>query len=52
MSLQRFENGKIVEAWDNWDQLGAFAQLGEISRVQMALSASKSSAAPKSEAAA
>jgi len=52
MSLQRFENGKIVEAWDNWDQLGAFAQLGEISRVQMALSASKSSAVPKSEAAA
>ena len=52
MSLQRFESGKIVEAWDNWDQLGAFAQLGEISRVQMALSASKSSAAPKSEAAA
>jgi steroid delta-isomerase-like uncharacterized protein len=39
MSLQRFENGQIVEAWDNWDQLGAFAQLGEISRVQMAMNA-------------
>jgi steroid delta-isomerase-like uncharacterized protein len=39
MSLQRYENGKIVEAWDNWDQLGAFAQLGEISREHMALSA-------------
>jgi steroid delta-isomerase-like uncharacterized protein len=39
MSLQRYENGKIVEAWDNWDQLGAFAQMGEISREQMALNA-------------
>jgi steroid delta-isomerase-like uncharacterized protein len=39
MSLQRFENGKIVEAWDNWDQLGALAQLGGISREQMAMSA-------------
>ena len=39
MSLQRYENGKIVEGWDNWDQLGAFAQLGEMSRVQLALSA-------------
>lgn len=39
MSLQQYENGKIIEAWDNWDQLGAFAQLGGISRKDMALSA-------------
>jgi steroid delta-isomerase-like uncharacterized protein len=39
MSLQRFDHGMIVEAWDNWDQLGAFAQLGEVSRVQVAMSA-------------
>jgi len=31
MSLQRFVDGKIVEAWDNWDQLGTFAQLGAVS---------------------
>jgi predicted ester cyclase len=39
MSLQRYEKGKIVEAWDNWDQLGALAQLGGISREQMAMKA-------------
>lgn len=31
MSVQRFVGGQIVEAWDNWDQLGAFAQLGAVS---------------------
>jgi predicted ester cyclase len=31
MSLQRFVGGQIVEAWDNWDQLGAFTQLGAVS---------------------
>ena len=31
MSIQRFVGGKIVEAWDNWDQLGAMAQLGAVS---------------------
>jgi steroid delta-isomerase-like uncharacterized protein len=39
MSLQRYENGKIVEAWDNWDQLGALAQMAGQSREQMAKSA-------------
>jgi steroid delta-isomerase-like uncharacterized protein len=31
MSVQRFVDGQIVEAWDNWDQLGAFSQLGAVS---------------------
>jgi steroid delta-isomerase-like uncharacterized protein len=39
MSLQRYENGQIAEGWDNWDQLGAFAQLAEISREDFALKA-------------
>ncbi len=30
MSMQRFAGGKIVEAWDNWDQLGLLVQLGVI----------------------
>lgn len=28
MSMQRFVDGKIVEAGDSWDQLSAFTQLG------------------------
>jgi len=28
ISLQRWENGKIMEGWDNWDQLGLLVQLG------------------------
>ncbi len=31
MSLQRFAGGKIIEAWDNWDQLAVMAQLGVVS---------------------
>jgi steroid delta-isomerase-like uncharacterized protein len=31
MSIQRFVNGKIVEAWDNWDQLAVMTQLGVVS---------------------
>jgi len=31
MSIQRFVGGKIVEAWDNWDQLGVMVQLGVVS---------------------
>jgi steroid delta-isomerase-like uncharacterized protein len=37
MSLQRYENGQIVEGWDSWDQLGAFAQLAGRSREDFAL---------------
>ena len=31
MSIQRFAEGKIIEAWDNWDQLGVLTQLGAVS---------------------
>ena len=30
ISLQRWENGKIMEGWDNWDQLGLLVQLGAV----------------------
>jgi steroid delta-isomerase-like uncharacterized protein len=30
ISLQRFEDGKIVEGWDNWDQLGLLVQIGAV----------------------
>lgn len=28
MTMVRFDNGKIVEGWDNWDQLAMLEQLG------------------------
>jgi steroid delta-isomerase-like uncharacterized protein len=28
MTVQRVENGKLVEAWTSWDALGMFEQLG------------------------
>jgi steroid delta-isomerase-like uncharacterized protein len=28
VTIARFENGKIVEAWDNWDRLGMLEQIG------------------------
>ena len=30
ISFQRWENGKIMEGWDNWDQLGLLVQLGAV----------------------
>lgn len=30
MTVNRFENGKIVEGWSNWDTLGMLQQLGII----------------------
>jgi steroid delta-isomerase-like uncharacterized protein len=30
ISIQRFASGKIVEGWDNWDQLGLLVQLGAV----------------------
>jgi steroid delta-isomerase-like uncharacterized protein len=29
-SIQRIAGGKIVEGWDNWDQLGLLVQIGAI----------------------
>jgi steroid delta-isomerase-like uncharacterized protein len=29
-SMQRIAGGKIVEGWDNWDQLGLLVQIGAI----------------------
>lgn len=31
MSMQRIVGGKIVEGWDNWDQLGVMTQMGAVS---------------------
>lgn len=30
ISIQRFAEGKIVEAWDKWDQLSLLVQLGAV----------------------
>ena len=30
MTIHRFENGRIVEAWSNWDTLGMLQQLGVV----------------------
>ena len=32
-SIQRIVDGKIVEGWDNWDQLGLMVQLGALGKV-------------------
>jgi steroid delta-isomerase-like uncharacterized protein len=36
LSIDRFEGGKIVETWDNWDALGMMQQLGAIPEPQAA----------------
>jgi steroid delta-isomerase-like uncharacterized protein len=34
MSIQRIVDGKIVEGWDNWDQLGLLVQIGAVPAVE------------------
>ena len=36
MTVDRFENGKFVESWDNWDALGLMQQMGAIPASQPA----------------
>jgi steroid delta-isomerase-like uncharacterized protein len=36
ISIDRIENGKIVESWTNWDTLGMLQQLGAITAAQPA----------------
>lgn len=36
MSIQRWVGGKIVEAWDNYDQLAIMVQLGAVSLEKLA----------------
>jgi predicted ester cyclase len=30
IQIDRFENGKIAESWDDWDKYSLFAQLGRV----------------------
>jgi steroid delta-isomerase-like uncharacterized protein len=36
MTVDRFEGGKIIESWDNWDALGLMQQIGAIPAEQPA----------------
>ena len=36
IGIDRFEDGKIVEAWNNWDTLGMLQQIGAIPEPQAA----------------
>jgi steroid delta-isomerase-like uncharacterized protein len=36
ITIDRFENGKFVESWDNWDALGLMQQMGATSASQPA----------------
>ena len=36
ISIMRFKDGKIVEGWDNWDQLGLLTQIGAMPVVDLA----------------
>jgi steroid delta-isomerase-like uncharacterized protein len=41
ISVARFTNGKMVEAWVNWDALGLMRQLGVVAEVGKAKAATK-----------
>ena len=34
ISIQRIVDGKIIEGWDNWDQLALFTQIGAVPAVR------------------
>ena len=36
IGIDRFEDGKIVEAWNSWDTLGMFQQLGLVQQAEPA----------------
>lgn len=36
ISIMRFKDGKIVEGWDNWDQLGLLTQIGAVPPAELA----------------
>ncbi len=36
ISIQRFANGKIIEAWDQWDQMSLLVQLGAVAEPKLA----------------
>ena len=36
MTIDRFEDGKLVESWDNWNALGLLQQIGALPEAQPA----------------
>ena len=36
ITIMRFAGGKIVEAWDNWDQLGLLTTIGALPKAEVA----------------
>jgi steroid delta-isomerase-like uncharacterized protein len=36
ITIARIENGKVVEGWDNWDQLGMLKQIGALPPMEKA----------------
>jgi steroid delta-isomerase-like uncharacterized protein len=37
ITIARFKDGRIIEGWDNWDQLGVLEQIGAFQRPQAAV---------------
>ncbi len=38
MTIDRFEGGKLVESWDNWNALGLMQQIGALPEAEPAVS--------------